>query len=192
MTNNRSYPKRLFDVSFSVVLLALLSWLFLTIILLYLLTFQWPVFFIQKRIGKDEKPFRLIKFRTLKSGNTSLQERRFFLGDFLRATSLDELPQLINILKGDMSLVGPRPLPDEYLPLFSIPQRRRHKVLPGLTGWAQINGRHSISWEEKFNFDLYYVDQMSFWLDVKILIKTAFLVLSFKKDSSLEERKFEG
>lgn len=186
------YFKRLLDVITSLALLCLLSWLFLFIFLLYLVSFQFPVFFIQERTGKNEKTFRLIKFRTLKQRELPLAERKFPLGNLLRSTSLDELPQLINVLKGEMSLVGPRPLPLEYLPLFSPEQRNRFAVLPGVTGWAQVNGRHSIPWEEKFKLDLFYVNNLSFSLDMKILIKTGLLLLSFKKDSSLEEGKFTG
>lgn len=134
----------------------------------------------------------MFKFRTLKQSGDTLEKRRFWWGDFLRRTSFDELPQLWNVLKGDMSFVGPRPLPVEYLPLFSEEQRTRHTVRPGITGLAQVNGRHSISWEEKFQFDLLYVQKLSFLLDLKILVKTVVLVLSLKKDASLQEPKFTG
>ena len=153
---------------------------------------MYPIFFFQERTGIQGKPFRLIKFRTLKSIGSSLEERRFWLGDFLRATSLDELPQLINVLKGEMSLIGPRPLPVEYLALMSDEQKKRHLVKPGITGWAQVNGRNAISWQEKFALDNYYVKHVSFLLDVKIVFKTIQLLLSFKKDISLSEQKFTG
>ncbi len=157
-----------------------------------MISFSFPVFFIQERTGKSNKPFQLFKFRTLKSTGSSLAERRFWLGDFLRATSLDELPQLINVLKGEMSLIGPRPLPVEYLSLMNDEQKKRHQVKPGITGWVQVNGRNAISWHEKFELDNYYVKHVSFLLDVKIVFKTIQLLLSFKKDISLSERKFTG
>ena len=133
------------------------------------------------------------KFRTLSPDHSkSVQMRKFGLGNMLRASNLDELPQLWNVLKGEMSLIGPRPLPIEYLPLFSEEQKKRFVVKPGITGWAQVNGRHSIPWKEKLKLDNYYVDRMSFALDVKIIMKTIALFLSFKKDRSLEEEKFTG
>lgn len=137
-----------------------------------------PVFFRQTRPGKDGKPFQMVKFRTMldatdKQGNPLPDEQRMTpFGAFLRSTSLDELPELWNVLKGDMSLVGPRPLLMEYLPLYSQEQYRRHEVRPGVTGWAQINGRNAISWEDKFRLDVWYVDNQSFWLDLKILFLT--------------------
>ena len=134
-----------------------------------------PIFFYQVRPGLNGKPFTILKFRTMidqKDVNGYLlpdKERLTRFGIFLRSTSLDELPELINIIIGDMSLVGPRPLLMEYLPLYSTEQNRRHEVKPGLTGWAQVNGRNAISWEEKFKFDVWYVDNQSIFLDVKIL-----------------------
>lgn len=184
--------KRILDVFFSGIALLVSTWILLLITLLYILSFQFPVLFISERIGSNEKPFKLIKFRTLKSQGSTLQNRRFWLGDALRFTSLDELPQLWNVLKGDMSLIGPRPLPVEYLPLFSVEQRRRHAIRPGITGWAQVNGRHSISWKKKFELDLFYVNKLSFSLDMEVFIKTMLLILSFKKDISLHEQKFTG
>jgi len=121
-----------------------------------------------------------------------LLERKFPLGNFLRSTSLDELPQLIHVLRGEMSLIGPRPLPLEYLPLFSKEQSLRHSVKPGITGLAQVSGRNSLSWEEKFKLDILYVRTVSFMLDMKITLKTIILLLSFKKDHSLSEQKFSG
>lgn len=133
------------------------------------------------------------KFRTLSvDENKDLQQRRFILGDVLRKTSLDELPQLWNVLNGEMSLVGPRPLPVEYDQLFSEEQRKRLEVKPGITGWAQVHGRHSISWKEKLDLDNWYVKNISFIIDMQILYKTVVLLLSFKKDRSLEEEKFTG
>lgn len=151
------------------------------------------MFFTQARIGWKGKIFKLYKFRTLKKNERlAVAERQFPLGNFLRRTSLDELPQLWNVLRGDMSLVGPRPLLVEYFSLYSEMQRDRHEVRPGVTGWAQVNGRHSISWNEKFKLDFYYVHHVSFWLDIRILLMTIVLLLSFRKDTSLEEEKFQG
>ena len=133
------------------------------------------------------------KFRTLSlDERLPVTDRSFMWGKFLRFTSLDELPQLWNILRGEMSFVGPRPLPEEYLSLYSKEQIKRHEVKPGVTGWAQVNGRNSIPWKKKFELDLYYVDNISFKLDLMILIKTLAVMLSFKKDVSLEEEKFKG
>lgn len=186
------YFKRLVDISFSVIVIILFGWLIVLITLLYGLFFQFPIFFIQQRIGIHQKPFYLVKFRSLVGLDNSTEKERFFLGDMLRYLSLDELPQLWNVLKGDMSIVGPRPLPVEYLPLFSEEQRQRHQVRPGITGWAQVNGRHSISWQQKFELDNYYVRHISFGFDLLILFKTIVLLLSFQKDKSLMEEKFKG
>ena len=133
------------------------------------------------------------KFRTL-SRNEQLPviQRRFRWGKFLRFTSLDELPQLFNVLRGEMSFIGPRPLPEEYLPLYSKEQLKRHEVKPGVTGWAQVNGRNAIPWQKKLELDLYYVNNLSLGLDLIIFIKTLVLVLSFQKDVSLTEEKFKG
>lgn len=137
-----------------------------------------PIFFRQTRPGLHGKSFEMVKFRTMldavdKQGNPLPDDQRMTsFGQFLRATSLDELPELWNVLKGDMSLVGPRPLLMEYLPLYSQEQYRRHKVRPGVTGWAQINGRNALGWEEKFKLDVWYVDNQSFWLDIKVLLLT--------------------
>jgi lipopolysaccharide/colanic/teichoic acid biosynthesis glycosyltransferase len=187
-----SQLKRPLDFILSIILILGLSWLWLLIILSYFITLQFPVFFFQERIGKNERPFNLIKFRTLKNGEGPVQSRKNFMGNLLRRTSLDELPQLWNVMKGKMSLVGPRPLPVHYLPLFSPEQRRRHSIRPGITGLAQVNGRHGISWEEKFSYDLYYVGHVSFLYDVHIIAMTVGLVLSFKRDVSLEEKPFTG
>ena len=135
-------------------------------------------FFFQERPGKDEKIFRVIKFKTMNdrkdaSGNLLPDAQRLTkVGKFVRSTSLDEIPQLLNVIKGDMSLIGPRPLLVQYLPLYDETQRRRHEVRPGITGWAQVNGRNAISWEQKFAYDVWYVDNVSLSLDVKILLKT--------------------
>jgi lipopolysaccharide/colanic/teichoic acid biosynthesis glycosyltransferase len=184
--------KRALDILVAVVLTIALSWLLILIALLYGISMQGNVFFSQERIGHHEKSFRILKFRTLRNSSEPLEQRRFLLGNILRFTSLDELPQLWNILKGDMSFIGPRPLPVEYLPLYSTEQRHRHRVLPGITGWAQVHGRHKLSWLEKFKYDIYYVNNFSFMLDLTILWKTAILLLSFQKDVSLEEPPFTG
>ena len=148
-------------------------------------------FFLQKRPGKKERIFTIIKFKTMndkKNNNGNLlpdSERLTIVGKFVRSNSLDELPQLLNVLMGDMSFVGPRPLLPEYLPLYNEVQKQRHRVKPGITGWAQVNGRNAISWEQKFEFDVWYVEHQSFWLDVKILFKTVEKV--FKKDGISQE-----
>ena len=184
--------KRLTDIFFSLIVIILFGWLLVVIILLYVLSFQFPVFFSQNRVGKNQRPFSLVKFRSLIDLNNPIEKKKFLLGDVLRYFSLDELPQLWNVLKGDMSLIGPRPLPVEYLGLMNEDQKKRHQVLPGITGWAQVNGRHSISWRKKFELDLYYIDHVSFKLDMLILFKTIVLLLSFRKDKSLTEEKFNG
>ncbi len=186
----QQYFKRLLDILFSIFLLIITSWIFILLILLYVITFNVPVFFVQERIGQRNIAFRMLKFRTLKLSHE--HDRRFALGNALRFLSLDELPQIVNVLKGDMSLIGPRPLPVEYLPLFSIEQKKRHNVKPGITGWAQVNGRNSVSWRTKFKFDLMYVQNVSFLFDLKIVVKTILVLLSFKKDTSLFEKKFTG
>lgn len=160
-----------------------------------------PVLFKQTRPGKDEKPFEILKFRTMtdeRDGNGNLlpdEERMTKTGDFIRKTSIDELPQLINVLKGDLSLVGPRPLLMEYLPLYTEEQRKRHLVKPGITGWAQINGRNAISWEDKFKLDVWYVENQSFTLDMYILYKTFYNVIK-RKDISASDHvtieRFKG
>lgn len=188
-----TFGKRWFDVSMSVLLMTVLSVPILVIVVLYLVRLQFPIFFIQKRVGWNGQVFDLYKFRTLKNGEgAEVNSRRFLWGDLLRFLSLDELPQLWNVLKGDMSLIGPRPLPVEYLTLYSVEQFKRHQVRPGITGWAQVNGRHSISWQSKFELDNYYVNHVSFRLDMLILFKTLVLLLSFRKDKSLAEEKFMG
>jgi undecaprenyl phosphate N,N'-diacetylbacillosamine 1-phosphate transferase len=193
MTFYLRHGKRILDFTLALILMVCLSWLFLMIFLVYAMLRENPVFFRHPRIGYREKVFRIIKFRTLKNDEgLDLQNRRFGWGDFLRASNLDELPQLINVLRGDMSFVGPRPLPVDYLLLYSEVQRRRHTVRPGITGWAQVNGRHSIPWQQKFSFDLEYISQASLVMDLRIICKTITLVLAFKKDHSLEEKRFTG
>lgn len=187
------YGKRIFDLVLCIFVFVIFSWLFLFILFWYTITFQFPVFFTQPRIGKNDIPFIMWKFRTLSTEeDRSLGERRFKLGDFLRATNLDELPQIWNVLKGEMSFVGPRPLPPEYEPLFTQQQKVRHTVRPGITGLAQVYGKNGISWEQKFNYDQEYIQRITFLSDIKILLKTIILVLSLKRDISLKEEKFKG
>ena len=137
-----------------------------------------PVLFRQERAGKNGRVFTMLKFRTMRGGDGTDAERLTRLGRFLRATSLDELPQLLHVLSGKMALVGPRPLPSRYLPRYSPEQARRHEVRPGITGWAQVNGRNALSWEEKFRLDVWYVDNRSLLLDLKILFLTVFKTAS--------------
>jgi lipopolysaccharide/colanic/teichoic acid biosynthesis glycosyltransferase len=159
----------------------------------YAILFEFQILYKSVRIGKNGNSFSMYKFRTLAVDESlSLESRKFGWGSFLRLTNLDELPQLWNVLKGEMSIIGPRPLPLEYLPLFSEEQKKRHDVLPGITGRAQVSGKNDISWERKFELDLFYVNHLSFNLDVKILVKTIILLFTFKKDTSLAEQKFTG
>lgn len=170
--------KRLFDIIASASGLIFLSPVFLILIYLIRKNLGEPVFFTQERPGKDGKPFKMIKFRSMrdavdKDGNPLPDSERLTpFGKKLRATSLDELPELWNVLKGEMSLVGPRPLLISYLPLYNEFQNRRHEMRPGVTGWAQVNGRNALSWDEKFAHDIWYIDHYSFWLDMKILFLT--------------------
>jgi lipopolysaccharide/colanic/teichoic acid biosynthesis glycosyltransferase len=175
--------KRLLDVTSSAIGLFVLAPVIAVVALQIRRKLGSPVLFRQVRPGKDGKPFEMIKFRTMldavdAAGNPLPDvERMTPFGSFLRSSSLDELPELWNVLKGDMSLVGPRPLLMEYLPLYSQEQYRRHEVRPGVTGWAQINGRNALSWEDKFKLDIWYVDNRSIWLDLKILYLTVKKVL---------------
>ncbi len=174
--------KRLFDFFASLFGLVVLAPVFLFLYLLVRICMGKPVFFVQRRPGLHGKPLRLIKFRTLTNdkdddGNLLPEDaRKTKLGTFMRKTSMDELPELWNVLKGDMSLVGPRPLTMYYLPLYNEEQARRHAVRPGVTGWAQVNGRSKVSWEKKFDMDVWYVDNQSLWLDLKILFMTVIQV----------------
>ncbi len=178
--------KRLFDIVASFVFLVLFSPFILALAWAVKQKMGTPVLFLQTRPGRNGKSFEMIKFRTMldtkQSDGTLLPdaERLTEFGRFLRASSLDELPELWNVLKGDMSLVGPRPLLTEYLPLYSPEQARRHEVRPGITGWAQINGRNAISWEDKFSLDVWYVDHQSILLDLRILCRTVGKVLGRK------------
>lgn len=175
--------KRFFDVGISAAVLVLLSPVMAVVAWQIRRQMGAGVLFRQVRPGLNGEPFEMVKFRTMKDavdaeGNLLPDaERMTSLGRFLRSTSLDELPELWNVLKGDMSLVGPRPLLMEYLPLYSPEQLRRHEVRPGLTGWAQVNGRNALGWQQKFELDVWYVDNRSWWLDMKILFLTVKLVL---------------
>ena len=193
--------KRLFDVVASVMGLLLLLPIIAIVAWKVRIKLGSPVLFRQVRPGLNGKPFEMVKFRTMKDavdvqGNPLPDsERLTSFGAFLRSASLDELPELWNVLKGDMSLVGPRPLLMEYLPLYSPEQYRRHEVRPGVTGWAQVNGRNALSWEEKFKLDVWYVDNRSFWLDLKILfltIKKVFIRDGINGEGEATMSKFTG
>jgi sugar transferase EpsL len=193
--------KRLVDVGLTVLALPLVVPLFLAIALIARATLGTPVIFRQRRPGRHGQPFTLLKFRTMTNARGPAGEllpdadRLTKLGRFLRSTSLDELPELINVLRGDMSLVGPRPLLLEYLTVYTPGQARRHEVRPGITGWAQINGRNTISWERKFELDLWYVDHQSAWLDLRILAATIPAIFRRQGISELGHataRKFSG
>lgn len=193
--------KRLFDFLVSLFVLLILSPVLLVIVILVRIKLGSPVLFSQQRPGLQGKIFRIYKFRSMtdeKGGDGHLlpdYQRLSSFGTFLRSTSLDELPALWNVLKGDMSLVGPRPLLIEYLPLYSDDEARRHNVRPGITGWAQVNGRNAISWGEKFKLDVWYVDNHSLWLDVKIIlltIKKVFIREGITADGHVTIDKFTG
>ncbi len=185
-TINR-WLKRILDILLGIAGLLILSPVILVLVIIVWLTLGWPVIFTQARPGLRGKIFNLYKFRSMKNafdmeGNPLPDEQRLTqLGKFMRASSLDELPEIINVLKGEMSWVGPRPLLVAYLDRYSPEQTRRHEVLPGITGWAQVNGRNALSWEEKFKLDVWYVDHQSFWLDIKILFMTVGKV--FKREA---------
>ncbi|MDL0103043.1 undecaprenyl phosphate N,N'-diacetylbacillosamine 1-phosphate transferase [Campylobacter felis] len=192
--------KRAFDLSLALVLLVLFSPVILLTALMLKIT-QKSVIFTQLRPGKDEKPFVIYKFKTMsderdEKGELLPDELRLkSFGKLVRSLSLDELLQLFNVLKGDMSFVGPRPLLMEYLSLYNERQKLRHRVRPGITGWAQVNGRNNISWEKKFELDVYYVENISFFLDLKILFLTAFKVLKrsgVNKEGQATTEKFNG
>lgn len=170
--------KRIFDLFISIIVLFVFSPVIVIIALVVRIKLGAPVLFTQKRPGLNGVTFKMMKFRTMLDATDSAgiqlpdEQRVTPFGSFLRSTSLDELPGLLNVLKGDMSLVGPRPLLVQYLPLYNEEQLRRHNVRPGITGWAQVNGRNAISWEDKFKLDVWYVENQSFWLDMKILFLT--------------------
>jgi len=172
------YIKRLGDLLAAIIALLVFSPVMLVVMVLLMLTGHRKLFFIQTRVGYKNRIFKLMKFKSMtdaKDAKGNLKpdvERLTRFGKLLRKSSLDELPQLINVLKGDMSLIGPRPLLVSYLPLYNEKQRRRHEVKPGITGWAQVNGRNAISWEQKFDLDVWYVDHQTFGLDLSIFFKT--------------------
>lgn len=193
--------KRLFDLLISFLAIIILSPVIALVALKIRKNLGTPVLFKQVRPGLDGKPFEMVKFRTMKdaidsNGNALPDaERMTPFGNKLRSSSLDELPELWNVLKGEMSLVGPRPLLMQYLPLYNSEQRRRHEIRPGVTGWAQINGRNSLSWNEKFKLDVWYVDNRSFWLDVKILfltVKKVFVKEGISADGHVTIEPFKG
>ena len=193
--------KRAIDIVCSLIGLIILSPLFLILSILIYTKLGSPIFFTQERVGKDGKIFKMIKFRTMLNSRNKFgellkdEERLTSFGKKLRSTSLDELPELINVLKGDMSLVGPRPLLVEYIPLYSKHQFRRHEVIPGITGWAQVNGRNSIDWETKFDLDVEYVDKFNLIMDLKILLLTVLKVLQrdgISQDGNATMEKFTG
>ena len=174
----KKYIKRILDIVCAVLAITVFSWLYVIVAILVRIKLGNPVLFTQGRPGKDEKIFKLYKFRTMTDQRDdngdllpdSLRLTKF--GKFLRSTSLDELPEAFNILKGDMSVVGPRPLLVEYLPYYTEEEKHRHDVRPGLTGWAQVNGRNTLTWEKKFEYDLKYVNKISLFMDIKIIYKT--------------------
>lgn len=191
--------KRIFSIIISFLALTILIPLFLLIIII--LTFAnrgAGAFFVQQRPGKNTKIFKVIKFKTMtderdeKGSLLPDAERLTKIGKFIRSTSIDELPQLINVLKGEMSLIGPRPLLIQYLPLYNKEQMRRHEIRPGITGWAQVNGRNSISWQQRFELDVWYVDNCSLWLDLKIVFLSFNKVLKREGISSATSPTMEG
>ncbi len=197
----KSFFKRLIDIVLSFLGLLLLSPVILIIVLILLVVNKGNPFFMQPRPGKNEVIFKLIKFKTMTNRRDidgellCDNERLTKVGNIIRRTSLDEIPQLINVLKGEMSLIGPRPLLVEYLPLYNEEQKKRHNVRPGITGWAQVNGRNAINWADKFKFDIYYVEQISFFLDLKIIfftIKKVLMSENINSSGTITMEKFSG
>ena len=193
--------KSIFDKTLALFLIILFSPIYIVVSLLIFFKMGKPILFRQKRPGYKEEIFGIYKFRTMTNekdadGNLLPDDKRLVgIGKFIRSTSLDELPQLFNVLKGEMSFVGPRPLLEEYLPLYNEKQKRRHDVKPGITGWAQVNGRNAISWDQKFDYDVWYVDNQSFWLDMKILWLTFLKVVKrsdISSSTSSTMEKFTG
>lgn len=194
----KHFFKRFFDFSFALVTLLLIGWfLIIVAVWLHFANKGAGAFFLQERPGKDAKIFKVIKFKTMTDerdadGNLLPDEKRLTkVGRFVRSTSVDELPQLINVFKGDMSLIGPRPLLVQYLPLYSPEQARRHEVRPGISGWAQCHGRNAISWKEKFELDVWYVDHCSLWTDIKVVVITIKNVLMRKDINSATSATME-
>ncbi|OQP47568.1 UDP-galactose phosphate transferase [Niastella yeongjuensis] len=197
----RNFFKRCLDFVVSLIAFSLLLPLFILVTALLYIANQGSPFFVQPRPGKNGSIFKLIKFKTMNdrkdaAGNLlSDAERLTAIGKFIRKTSLDEIPQLINVIKGEMSLIGPRPLLVEYLPLYSTTQKRRHDVRPGITGWAQVNGRNAIGWQQKFELDVWYVDHVSFRLDCKIVLFTIMKVVKSEgvsQQGHVTMTKFQG
>tara|TARA_R110000796_G_scaffold71409_5_gene162181 strand:- start:48365 stop:48970 length:606 start_codon:yes stop_codon:yes gene_type:complete len=195
------YFKRLFDFTVSMLVIILASPIILLTAVALLFANEGKPFFFQSRPGKNEEIFRIVKFKTMNDkrdahGRLLPDEKRLTrIGAFVRKFSIDELPQMMNVLKGDMSLIGPRPLLVEYLPLYSTEQKRRHDIRPGITGWAQVNGRNTVDWKSKFEMDVWYVDHLSFKLDVKILFLTIKKVLvseGISGDGTVTMQKFKG
>lgn len=172
--------KRIFDIFASAILLVLLTPLITILAAVQFIIFGTPLFFRQSRTGKDGQAFDIIKFRTMREGSSTDAERLTPWGQFLRSTSLDELPELWNVLKGEMSIVGPRPLPIAYLNRYTLEHANRHAVRPGITGWAQVNGRNNLKWKQQFDLDIWYIKNYSFILDIKIITMTLFTVLKRK------------
>ncbi|MDO5615023.1 MAG: sugar transferase [Cruoricaptor ignavus] len=197
----KNHIKRFVDFALSLMMILCFSPLFFIISVVFVLVFRQNPFFIQKRLGKDAIIFSIIKFKTMtdekdENGEFLPDEKRLTkFGNFLRKTSLDELPQLINVLKGDMSLVGPRPLLPYYMDLYNDFQKRRNEVKPGITGLAQINGRNHLPWQQRFEYDIWYIDNLSCWLDIKILFLTILKVLKSEGVSGAKQsisQEFEG
>lgn len=197
----KSLFKRLIDFLSALIGLLLLSPIFLIVMIGLFIANQGKPFFFQPRPGKEGRIFKIVKFKTMNDRKgedgelLSDAERLTPVGSFVRKTSLDEIPQLINVLKGDMSLIGPRPLLVQYLPLYNEHQARRHEVRPGITGWAQVNGRNAISWEQKFEYDVWYVDNISFGIDVKIFfltIKKVFVSEGISQEGQATAEPFKG
>src|SRR5690606_6546850 len=197
----KNYLKRFFDFTIALVGLICLSPIFIVVTIGLYFANQGKPFFFQERPGLNEKIFKIIKFKSMndkKDANGNWlpdADRLTKIGSFVRKTSLDEIPQLINVLKGDMSLVGPRPLLVQYLPLYNEKQKRRHEVRPGITGWAQVNGRNAISWQQKFDYDVWYVDHVSLMLDIKILfltLKKVFIREGISQDGQATAEPFKG
>ncbi|WP_288883511.1 sugar transferase [Pedobacter panaciterrae] len=195
------FLKRFFDLLTAILGLLMLSPVFLLVALFLMIANNGKPFFFQSRPGRAGRIFKIVKFKTMNdkrdaAGNLLSDAKRLTpVGAFVRKTSLDEIPQLLNVIKGEMSLIGPRPLLPEYLPLYSKEQNRRHEVRPGITGWAQINGRNAIGWAQKFELDVWYVDNLSFWLDLKIILLTIKKVIvkeGISSDTSVTMEKFTG
>ena len=196
-----NFIKPIFDFTAALVVFLVLSPVFIVVVILLAIANSGKPFFVQRRPGKHGKIFKVIKFKTMndrKDKNGQLlpdSERLTGIGKFIRKTSLDEIPQLLNVIRGDMSIIGPRPLLEEYLPLYDATQSHRHDVRPGITGWAQVNGRNTISWAQKFEYDVWYVNNLSFALDFKILLLTVRNVLrseGISSETSATMEKFTG